>query len=63
MRNNTLAAFFVLVSFASFASCDGGNASDAGIDAEAGVQADVAQDNGPIGPDVQSIDAMDASEQ
>lgn len=56
MRNLLL----VLAILLTFSACNGGDGSDAGLDAEAGVQADVAQDNGPIGPDVQSIDVVDA---
>lgn len=57
MRNLLL----VLAIFLTFSACNGSDGSDAGLDAEAGVQADVAQDGGPIGPDVLSIDVTDAS--
>lgn len=63
MHNDAMRKLLLVLSiFLTFSACNGGDASDAGIDAEAGVQADVAQDNGPIGPDVQSIDAVDVSQ-
>lgn len=51
----------VLAILLTLSACNGGDATDAGIDADVVAASDAAQDNGPIGPDVAAIDAMDAS--
>ncbi len=55
MRKFILASLFL----ATFIACDNTPATDAGIDA---VAVDASQDSTPIGPDVVSIDAPDASD-
>ena len=55
MRKLLFVSFFL----ATFIACDNTPVTDAGIDA---VTVDASQDSTPIGPDVVSIDAPDASD-
>lgn len=53
----------VLAFFLTLSACNGGDMADAGIDADVVSVSDAAQDSGPIGPDVVSIDAFDAGDE